>query len=362
MAKLFKSTCVAKTKNNDSLLQRGRRPQISDVKAVRAIFLGTAELARRSLQALIHSPEVSIIGVISQPDKPQGRRLRIKPTPVKTESLQHSLPVWQPASLRTDTALLTRLKNSAPDLILVAAYGQMLPPEVLEIPKLGCLNVHPSLLPKYRGAAPISWTILNGDHQTGVTIMKVDEGLDTGDIVAQETTPISPTETGGELHNRLSQLGAQLLVRTLSKYLKGDVTIRPQNHQRATYARKLDRRDGEIDWHRPALELANQIRGLNPRPGTFSRLRKHIEFPAIKFWRAEPQSGPKREPGTVVETSSRGIVVACGQDHLRITKLQRAGGKPLPAGDFLAGFSILPGSQFIIPTTTKHSRQTNGAQ
>lgn len=333
------------------------------MKAVRTIFLGTAELARCSLQALIHSPEVNLIGVISQPDKPQGRRLRLKLTPVKTEALQHSLPVWQPTSLRTDTALLKHLKNLSPDLLVAAAYGQMLSPEVLEIPKLGCLNVHPSLLPKYRGAAPLAWPILNGDPQTGVTIMKMDETLDTGNIAAQEITPISPTETGGELHNRLAQLGAQLLVHTLPKYLKGDITLRPQNHLRATYARKLARRDGEIDWRRSATELANQIRGLNPRPGTFSHLQKHNESLPIKFWRAEPQSGPKLKPGTVAKISPHGIVVACGQNHLRITNLQRAGGKPLPAGAFLAGFPLAPGNQFTIPnTTTKPSPRPNRAQ
>lgn len=311
---------------------------------------------------MIRLPEVSLIGVISQPDKPQGRRLRLSPTPVKTEALQHSLPVWQPASLRTDTTLLNHLKKLDLDLLIAAAYGQMLSPEVLEIPKLGCLNVHPSLLPKYRGAAPIPWPILNGDHQTGVTIMKMDESLDTGDIVAQESTSISPTETGGELHNRLAPLGAQLLAYTLPKYLKGELPLRPQNHQQSSYARKLARRDGEINWHRPASELANQIRGLNPWPGTFSRLRKHNESPTIKFWQAEPQSGTKLEPGTVAETSSHGIVVACGQDHLRIANLQRAGGKPLPAAAFLAGFSIAPGNQFTITTATKDSRQPNGSQ
>ena len=333
------------------------------MKAVRTIFLGTAELARRSLRTLIHSPAVNLIGIISQPDKPQGRRLRIQPTPVKTEALQHSLPLWQPSSLRTDAALLKHLKNLAPDLLLVVAYGQMLPPEALEIPKLGCLNLHPSLLPKYRGAAPIPWSIIHGDPQTGVTIMKMDETLDTGDIVAQETTPISANETGGQLHNRLAQLGAQLLARTLPKYLKGDITLRPQNHQHATYAPKLSRNDGEINWRRTATELANQIRGLNPRPGTFSRLQKHNESLTIKFWQAEPQPGPKLKPGTVAKTSPQGVIVACGQNHLRITKLQRAGGKPLPAGAFLAGFSIAPGNQFAIPnTTTKPSLRPNISQ
>ena len=332
------------------------------MKAVRTIFLGTAELARRSLQALIHSPAVNLIGIISQPDKPQGRQLRIKPTPVKTEALQHALPLWQPSSLRTDTALLKHLKNLAPDLLLVVAYGQMLPPEALEIPKLGCLNLHPSLLPKYRGAAPIPWPILNGDPQTGVTIMKMDETLDTGDIVAQEATPISPTETGGELHNRLAHIGAQLLVHTLPKYIKGDLPLRPQNHQQATYARKLSRNDGEIDWCRTAIELVNQVRGLNPRPGTFSRLRKHNESLTIKFWQAEHQPGPKLKPGTVVKTSPQGVIVACGQNHLRITKLQRAGGKPLPAGAFLDGFSIAPGNQFTIPITTTPSLRPNLSQ
>ena len=332
------------------------------MKAVRTIFLGTAELARRSLQTLIHSPAVNLIGVISQPDKPQGRRLRIKPTPVKTEALQHSLPIWQPTSLRTDTALLKHLKNLAPELFLVVAYGQMLSLETLEIPKLGCLNLHPSILPKYRGAAPIAWPILNGDPQTGVTIMKMDETLDTGDIAAQEITPISPTETGGELHDRLAQIGAQLLVHTLPKYLKGELPLRPQNHQHATYARKLARRDGEIDWRRPAIELANQIRGLNPRPGTFSRLQKHNESLIIKFWRADPQPGPNLKPGTVTKTSSHGVVVACGQDHLRITNLQRAGGKSLPPGAFLAGFPITPGNQFTIPNTaTKPSLRPTSA-
>ena len=314
--------------------------------AIRTIFLGTAELARRSLQALVQSSEVNLLGIVSQPDKPQRRRLRQTPTAVKTEALRHALPVWQPVLLKKDAALLEHFKSLAPDLFVTAAYGQMLPPEVLTIPKFGCLNVHPSLLPKYRGAAPIPWTILNGDSTTGVTLMKMDENLDTGDIVAQETTPIFPAETGGQLHDRLAALGASLLCRALPRYIKGQLPLRPQNHQQATYARKLDKRDAEIDWRRPAAALANQIRGLAPRPGTFSRLQTNNHLQTIKLHRAKPQPGPKLQPGTVAEVSPNGLIIACGEGHLRITALQREGGKLLQAGPFLAGFPITPGDRF----------------
>lgn len=321
---------------------------------MRTVFLGTAELARHSLQALVRSPQVELLGVVSQPDKAKGRQLRQVPSAVKVEALKHSLPVWQPSLLRKDTRLIEHLNCLDIDVIVVAAYGQILPASVLEIPKFGCVNVHTSLLPRYRGAAPIQWAILNGDRETGVTIMKMDEGLDTGDILTQMKTPIHPIETGGELHDRLAELGANLLVDTLPKYLRGNLSPDPQDPEKATYARKLSKSDGQVNWTRSAIELANQIRGLNPWPGTFSHLSRGSDSRLIKFWRAEPLSGDDAEPGTVISASPTGVIVACSKGHLRLTSLQREGGKRLEAGPFLAGFPIKLGNRFA----NSHDRTT----
>ena len=315
---------------------------------LRTVFLGTADLACCSLEALAQSPEVEVLGVVSQPDKAQGRKLKLIPTAVKVSAEKHSLPVWQPQRLRRDEELIDHLGTLDLDVIVVAAYGQILPDSVLTIPKVGCVNVHTSLLPKYRGAAPIQWAILNGDSETGVTLMKMDAGLDTGDIIAQTSTPIDPNETGGQLHDRLAKLGADFLLSQLPNYVAGNISTTPQDNSRASHARKLTKRDGEIDWPRPAREIRNQIRGLNPWPGTYAKLAHDDKHTLIKIWSATESNLPSNgnAPGTVIKVTSQAVTIACGQGSIDVLELQREGGKRLDASAFLAGFPIDPGTRF----------------
>ena len=318
------------------------------MRRIRTVFLGTAELACRSLSTLAASPEVELVGVVSQPDKARGRQLRTVPTAVKATARELGLPIWQPTRLRKDSELISHLESLNLDVIVVAAYGQILPSSVLNIPRRGCVNVHTSLLPKYRGAAPIQWAILNGDDTTGVTLMQMDEGMDTGPIIAQRPTPISPTETGGELHDRLAILGAEFLAQTLPAYVTGDVIATPQDDRTATHARKLSKADAKIDWQRPAPELANQIRGLNPWPGTLSYLAQEGSSRLIKFWQSQAlESTNDSDPGTIIAASPEGVDIACGQKGtLRVIQLQREGAKRLAAGPFLSGFPLQPGDRF----------------
>jgi methionyl-tRNA formyltransferase len=311
------------------------------MRPIRIVFLGTAELACCSLRALAESPEVDVIGVISQPDKTKGRQLRLVPTAVKETALEFSLPVWQPDRLRKDVELISRLATLDLDVIVVAAYGQILPDSVLSIPKFGCINVHTSLLPKYRGAAPIHWAILNGDEETGITLMKMDQGLDTGEIITQQTTKILPNETSGQLHDRLAALGAAFLLESIRPYVSGSFTLQKQNSKEATHARKLAKEDARIDWAKDSATILNQIRGLNPWPGTMSYLSRGDELRMIKFWSAQPGSQATHpKPGNVISVSQQGIEIACGKGSIIITMLQREGAKRLESGPFLAGFPI----------------------
>ncbi len=319
------------------------------MSSLRTVFLGTADLARASLLALVHAPDIELLGVVSQPDKAQGRKLRTVPTAVKAAALEQNLPVWQPTRLRRDHDLIARLKDLDLDVLVVAAYGQILPESVLEIPRLGCVNVHTSLLPKYRGAAPIQWAILNGETETGVTIMQMDAGMDTGPILSQRATPIDPKETGGELHDRLASLGAELLLETLPGLSTGTVKPIPQDESAATHARKLNKADSVIDWSRPHTAVADQIRGLNPWPGTVGRILHRDQPKKIKLWQATPieDPSPPSEPGTILAANASGIDVACGSGVLRLLTLQREGGKRLDAGPFLAGFPLSSGERWL---------------
>ncbi len=319
------------------------------MKPVRCVFLGTAPLARMVLKALLDQEWIRIAGVVTQPDRPSGRRLGLEPTAVKAEALERGLPVWQPESLGRDAALLDRLGELAPDLLVTAAYGQLLTPQALAIPSRGALNVHASLLPRYRGAAPAAWAVVRGEAETGITIMEMDQGLDTGGILLQERTPIGREETGGELLDRLSPMGARLLLRAIPPYLSGKLRSRPQDHSLATHAPQLSRRDGEMDWERPAAELACRIRGLSPWPGTWSRLETARGAERILFWKASPLEGRDAAPGTVVRAGPEGLVVACGEGSLRMERLQRAGGRALDARSFLSGRPLDPGSRFLPP-------------
>jgi len=254
------------------------------------------------------------------------------------------LPVLQPDRARSESFVQT-LKQLAPDLIVVAAYGQILPRSILDLPRFGCVNVHTSLLPKYRGAAPIQWAILNDETETGVTIMKMDEGLDTGDILAQQRTPVSAGDDARTLHDRLAALGAELLVKTIPGYAAGRIAPHKQPDEGASYARKIVKEDGRLDWNLPARALWNRVRGLVPWPGAYATLPAQPQPLLIKVWQAEVVEDVGGTPGEVRGADADGIVVACGRGALRILSLQREGGKRLAARDFLAGHSLKIGQR-----------------
>lgn len=304
--------------------------------------MGTAELSCASLQKL--AGKFSVAAVVTQPDKPKGRDLQLQPSPVKSLALKLNLPVLQPAKAR-DGQFISELREFKPDLIVVAAYGQILPQSILDLPKSGCVNVHTSLLPKYRGAAPIQTAILNGETETGVTIMKMDAGLDTGDILSQTRTPILPDDNSQTLHDRLAQLGADLLVATIPDFVAGKIQPRPQPAEGASYAAKIKKEDGKIDWSEPAEKILNQLRAFTPWPGAFTFLKAESKLQLLKIWKAEivEKSG---NTGEILSADKNGIVAACGKDALRILELQREGGRRLSAQEFLAGHPLKQGGRF----------------
>ena len=307
--------------------------------------MGTAELAGASLRTLCLEKSFEVVAVVSQPDKPKGRDLKLQPTPVKAIAAELGLPVLQPKRAR-DEAFVADLRGIEPALIVVAAYGQILPVGILDLPRYGCINVHTSLLPKYRGAAPIQWAILDGEAETGVTIMKMDAGLDTGAILTQVTTPIMPEDNAQTLHDRLAQLGAELLVKTIPDYVSGKIAPRPQPAEGATHARKISKDDGRLDWSQSARQLWNRVRGLVPWPGAFTHHVVNGAPRLLKVWEAEAVRGPSDQPGKVISADRNGIVVACGEGALRILQLQREGGRRLTAQEFLAGCPIPAGTLF----------------
>ena len=315
--------------------------------ALRIVFMGAAELSCASLQALVASPDFQVVAVVTQPDRPKGRDLKLRPTPVKELALRENLPVLQPEKARSE-AFLGELRALAPELIAVAAYGQILPKSILDLPRFGCLNVHTSLLPRYRGPAPIQWAILNGDAETGVTIMKIAVTLDTGDMLAQDSTPIGPEDDSATVHDRLARMGAALLVRTIPDYIAGKLVPRPQPAEGVSYAPKISKQDGRIDWQRPARVIWNRVRGLVPWPGAFTHLPASPQPHLLKIWQAEVAPG-RGTPGEVVQADRNGVVVACGEEALRILVLQREGGRRLQAREFLAGHPLRPGLRLGAP-------------
>jgi methionyl-tRNA formyltransferase len=313
------------------------------MNGLKIIFMGTAELSCASLDKLAQSPPFQITAVVSQPDKPKGRDLKLQPTPVKLLAQKLNLPVLQPPKAR-DEAFISRLRELKPDLIVVVAYGHILPPAILDLPSFGCLNVHTSLLPKYRGAAPIQWAIANGESETGVTIMKMDAGMDTGPIIAQKRTPISPQDDSVVLYDRLAQLGAELLLETIPDYVSGKILPQPQP-EGASHAPKIKKEDGQIDWNRPAQSILDRLRAFMPWPGAFTHLKAEPKPCLLKVWRANvvEKSG---ETGTVLSVDENGIVIACGKNSLRILELQREGGRRMTAREFLAGNALKIGDKF----------------
>ncbi len=306
--------------------------------------MGTAELSCTSLQALSQNAGFQVCAVVTQPDKPRGRELRLAPSPVKLLAQQLKLPVLQPFRARAEM-FLGELRELKPDLIVVIAYGQILPPTILALPPHGCLNVHTSLLPKYRGAAPIQWAIANGDAETGVTIMKMDAGLDTGPILSARRTPILPGDDSQILHDRLAKLGAELLAETVPAYVAGEISPQPQPAEGSTYAAKIKKEDGRIDWSRPAVQIWNRLRAFTPWPGAFTFLKAEPKPHLLKIWRAGVVEKNGRA-GAVLSADKTGIVVGCGQNALRILELQREGGRRLTAEQFLAGHPLKGGETF----------------
>lgn len=312
---------------------------------LRVAFFGTAHLACPSLEALTQDPSLELTCVITQPDRPAGRGLHPQPSPVKSLALRLGLPLDQPNRCR-DPQFLERFRTLSPNLAVVVAYGQILPRALLDLVPMGFLNVHASILPQYRGAAPIQWAILNGDAETGVTIMRIDEGLDTGDILTTVSTPILDSDNAPTLHDRLAQLGAPLLLQTIADLRANRIQPRPQPHHAATYARKITRQDSPLDWTIPARTLWNRTRALVPWPGTSTLLPGYDQPTLLKVWAAEffPHSGGA--PGEIIAVSNAGIDVACGTDALRLKLVQREGGRKMAAADFLAGHPLHPGQYF----------------
>ena len=303
------------------------------------IFMGSAELACPGLRALAGDPNFKVLAVVTQPDRPKGRDLKLSPSPVKACALEQKLPVLQPERAR-DEAFIAELRHLAPDIIVVIAYGQILPRAILELPKYGCLNVHTSLLPKYRGATPIQWAILNDEQQTGVTIMQMDEGLDTGDLVAAAKTPIAPEDDASTLHDRLGRMGAELLVRTIPDYAAGKITPEKQPGEGSSYARKIKKEDGQIDWNQPARKIWNMVRAFVPWPVAFTYFGEKGKPHLLKIWSAAEEPAMSGAPGTVLQAAKEGFVVACREGALRVQSLQREGGKRLSAQEFAAGHRI----------------------
>lgn len=308
--------------------------------SLRVIYAGTPQFAVPSLDALAVMPEVEIVAVYTQPDRPAGRGQKLAASPVKERALALGVPVEQPLSLR-DPSAQARLAGYAPDLMVVAAYGLILPQTVLDAPRLGCVNVHASLLPRWRGAAPIARAIEAGDTETGITIMKMALGLDTGDMLLTRAMPIQPDDTAASLHDRLAALGAEALCAALPGLVAGELPGVPQDDALATYAAKLSKAEAQIDWRESADLIVRRVRAFNPAPVAFALWQGE----PLKIWQAERVSAPPAAPGTVVAVDKSGFVVAAVEGAVRVIACQKAGGKRIAAADFARQADLL-GARF----------------
>lgn len=307
----------------------------------RIVFFGTPSFAIPTLKSLLQGPD-ELVAVVTQPDREKGRGRKVIPSPVKELALQHGITPLQPGKVKEE-AFQEHIRALQPELIVVVAYGQILPKSILKIPQYGAVNVHASLLPQYRGAAPIVWAILKGEKTTGVTTMLMDEGMDTGDILLQEEIPIEEADTAETLQQRLALLGAQLLMETLEKMKAGNIHPIPQDHSKATYAPPLKKEDGRIDWRKEAKEIDLQVRAFDPWPGAFTELDGRL----LKVYRGEVRKGkPAGKAGTVVWAGSDFIEVETGNDSFLIKEVQLEGKRRMSVRDFLSGHSISVGKVF----------------
>lgn len=320
---------------------------------MRIVFMGTPDFASASLEALLEN-SFDVAAVFTQPDKPRGRGMEVSYCDVKKVALAHGLPVYQPTTLRTEEAV-DQIRSLNPDILVVVAYGKLIPDDILAIPQYGAVNVHGSLLPKYRGAAPIQWAVMNGDEVSGVTIMKMDEGLDTGDMLTKVEVPLAADETGGSLFDKLAAAGAKLLVETLPKLEKGEVTPEKQPEISTTeYARMIKKEDGKIDWTKSAVEIERQIRAMSPWPSAFTK----VNGKNLKIWGAKviamfggdlfskiPGQNPTKSAGKVWVADETGLHVKTGDGILVIEELQLEGKKRMKTADFLRGYAIEPGTR-----------------
>jgi len=317
---------------------------------MRVAFAGTPEFARVALERL-HAAGFTLPLVLTQPDRPAGRGMKLQPSPVKQFAQAQGIAVAQPRSLRLDgkypedaAAAREALRAARPDVLVVAAYGLILPQWALDLPRLGCLNIHASLLPRWRGAAPIHRAIEAGDAETGVTIMQMDAGLDTGAMLLRERLPIAPDDTTASLHDKLAALGGRLIVEALEIAACGGLKAVPQPAEGVTYAHKIEKAEAQVDWAQPADAIERRIRAFDPFPGAVAQ----VGGEAVKLWRARAVPGRGSvAPGTIVSIDAHGVGVACGDgSRLELTELQRAGGKRLPFDEFLRGFPLKPGARF----------------
>ena len=309
---------------------------------MKVVFMGTPDFAVGTLEALIEAGH-EVIGVVPQPDKPKGRGKTLMATPVKEVALKHQIPVYQPKKVR-EAGFTETLGRLAPDVIVVAAFGQIITKEILDIPRFGCINVHASLLPAYRGAAPIQWAVINGEKESGVTIMQMDEGLDTGDMIDKVVVPLAEDETGGSLFDKLSQAGARLCVKVLKDLEEGNAVREKQPEESTTpYASMISKKMGEIDWNRSAKSIEQLIRGLDPWPSAYTKLQGKT----LKLWKAEAQKEnvPEGVPGEVVKVERDTFCIQTGDGILKIEEVQLEGKKRMDTAAFLRGFHLSQGER-----------------
>jgi methionyl-tRNA formyltransferase len=315
-------------------------------QSLKVLFMGTPDFAATILEEILAT--YPVLGVVTQPDKPKGRGKELAYSPVKELALKHDLPVYQPIKVK-EPEFLEQVEKLQPDVIVVAAFGQILPKVLLDIPKNGCINVHASLLPKYRGAAPIQYSVIDGEKETGITIMYMDVGLDTGDIILQDVVPISPEETGGSLFDKMAEQGAASIITALKQIEAGEVRRIPQDNEKATYVKMINKEMGRLDFSKPALQLERLIRGLNPWPSAYT----FLDGKNLKFWKAEAEELTESQelkfkgyaPGTIAEVRDDALVIMTGEGLLVVKELQLEGKKRMTADAFLRGVSMIAGTK-----------------